>query len=164
VQSIKAGILEIADILVVNKADRPGAARTVRLLKTMLQLGESTTVRHHGRFMPATAVSNNGGDESPWQVPVQETEATEGSGIPELVNHILAHKASLQDTNGWIEQEKVRSRREVEQLLQARFLARFQTAVSQDDRNQLITAIANREIDPYTAVADIFAQINNASW
>ncbi|MEJ2748279.1 MAG: methylmalonyl Co-A mutase-associated GTPase MeaB [Anaerolineae bacterium] len=164
VQSIKAGILEIADILVVNKADRPGAARTVRSLKTMLQLGETTTVRHHGRFMQTTAVSNNGHDEAQWPVPVQETVATEGTGIAELADQILAHKTHLQSGSGWLEQEKIRSRREVEQLLQARFMARFQTAVSQDDRNQLITAIANREIDPYTAVADIFAQINNASW
>lgn len=164
VQSIKAGILEIADILVVNKADRPGAARTVRSLKTMLQLGETMMVRHHGRFMQTTAVSDNGRDETKWQVPVQETVATEGSGITELVDHILAHRAYLQSSDGWMEQEKIRSRREVEQLLQARFMARFQTAVSQDDRNQLITAIANREIDPYTAVADIFTQINNASW
>jgi putative protein kinase ArgK-like GTPase of G3E family len=79
------------------------------------------------------------------------------------VDHVIAHKTHLQSSNGWLEQEKIRSRREVEQLLQARFMARFQTAVSQDDRDQLITAIAQREIDPYTAVADIFTQINNAS-
>ena len=162
IQSIKAGILEIADILVVNKADRPGAARTVRSLKTMLQLGEATTVRHHGRFMQTSAVSDN--DQTQWSVPVLESVATESTGIAELVNQIQAHKIHLQNTDGWLEQEKVRSRREVEQLLQARFMARFQTAVSHDDRNQLITAIANREIDPYTAVADIFTQINNASW
>jgi LAO/AO transport system kinase len=164
IQSIKAGILEIADILVVNKADRPGAARTVRSLKTMLQLGEATTVRHHGRFMQAAAVSDNDQDQTQWSVPVLETVAIESSGIAELVNQIEAHKTHLQSTNGWLEQEKVRSRREVEQLLQARFMARFQTAVSHDDRNQLITAIANREIDPYTAVADIFTQINRANW
>ena len=162
IQSIKAGILEIADILVVNKADRPGAARTVRSLKTMLQLGEATTVRHHGRFMQTSAVSDH--DQTQWSVPVLESVATESTGIAELVNQIQAHKIHLQNTDGWLEQEKVRSRREVEQLLQARFMARFQTAVSHDDRNQLITAIANREIDPYTAVADIFTQINNASW
>jgi LAO/AO transport system kinase len=164
VQSIKAGILEIANILVVNKADRPGAARTVRSLKTMLQLGEATTVRHHGRFMQTTAVPNNEKSQNRWPIPVLETVATEGRGIAELVDQILAHKTHLQSTDGWLEQEKIRSRREVEQLLQARFMAQFQTAVSHDDRNQLITAIANREIDPYTAVAGIFTQINNASW
>jgi LAO/AO transport system kinase len=161
VQTIKAGILEIADILVVNKADRPGAARTVRSLNMMLQLGEATTVRHHGRFMQTTAVPNNGQDHHRWTVPVQETVATEGTGINELVNQIKAHKTHLQTTDGWLEQEKIRSRREVESLLQTRFMAQFQTAVSQDDRNQLITSIAKRETDPYTAVSEIFAQINH---
>lgn len=163
IQSIKAGILEIANILVVNKADRPGAAHTVRSLKTMLQLGENITVRHHGRFLPNTAVPANNHNKDQWTVPVLETVATEGQGIAELVTHILGHKNHLQSSDGWLEQEKIRSRREVEQLLQARFIARFQTAVSQDDRDQLITAIAQREIDPYTAVTDIFTQINNAS-
>ena len=164
VQSIKAGILEIADILVVNKADRPGAARTVRSLNAMLQLGESTTVRHHGRFIQTTAVPDNGQDEEKWTVPVQETVATEGAGVAALVDQIKAHKTYLRTTDGWLDQEKVRSRREVESLLKARFMAQFQTAVSQSDRNQLITAIAKRETDPYTAVSDIFTQINNATW
>ena len=113
--------------------------------------------------MPATAVSKNDQDQTQWLVPVLETIATESTGITELVTQIEAHKIHLQSTNGWLEQEKIRSRREIEQLLQARFMARFQTAISHDDRNQLITAIANREIDPYTAVADIFAQINKAT-
>ena len=103
--------------------------------------------------MQATAVSDNDTGQTQWSVPVLETIAIENTGITELVNQIQAHKIHLQS-----------SRREVEQLLQARFMARFQTAVSHDDRNQLITAIANREIDPYTAVADIFTQINHASW
>ncbi|MCP4427488.1 MAG: methylmalonyl Co-A mutase-associated GTPase MeaB [Chloroflexi bacterium] len=161
VQSIKAGILEIADILVVNKADRPGAARTVRSLKTMLQLGQAVTVNHHGRSLQTTSISPNGSenDEDTWQVPVQETVATEGTGVEELLDVVLAHEAHLKATDGWLTQEKTRSRREVGQLLQARFMERFQTAVSQDVRNQLITAIANRETDPYTAVAEIFERI-----
>lgn len=160
VQSIKAGILEIADVLVVNKADKPGAARTVRSLKTMLQLGQAASVEHHGRFMAVTAVSDNGADESTWQVPVLETVATEGTGVEALLEVILAHKSHLQATNGWINREKIRSHREVEQLLQARFLAQYQRAVPQADRDQLITAIAMRKTDPYTAVAEIFAQIS----
>jgi LAO/AO transport system kinase len=128
-----------------------------------LQLGETKTVRHHGRFMQTTAVSDSH-ERDQWSVPVQETVATAGTGIAELIEQILAHKTHLQDGSGWLEQEKIRSRREVEQLLQARFMAQLQTAVSQDDRNQLITAIAKRETDPYTAVSEIFAQINNTNW
>ncbi len=161
VQSIKAGILEIADVLVVNKADRPGAARTVRSLKMMLQLGQAMPVNHHGRSLQTTAVSPNGMEnDNFWQTPVLETVAIDGTGIEALLDVVLAHKAHLQATDGWLKQEKIRSRREVEQLLHARFMEQFQTAVSQNDREQLITAIANRETDPYTAVAAIFAQIN----
>ncbi len=161
VQSIKAGILEIADILVVNKADRPGAARTVRSLKTMLQLGQAMMVNHHGRSLQAPAAAANGSqnDEPVWQVPVQETVAIDGTGVEALLDVILAHKTHLQLTDGWLAQEKRRSRREIEALLHLRFMEQFQTAVSQDDREQLITAVANRETDPYTAVTEIFKQI-----
>jgi len=165
VQSIKAGILEIADVLVVNKADRPGAARTVRSLKAMLQLGQALAMNHHGRSTQttsvATVVSPNGleYDENSWQVPVQETVAIDGTGVEDLLDVIMAHKNHLQVTDGWLAQEKLRSRREIEALLQMRFMDQFQTAVSQDDREQLITAVANRKTDPYTAVAEIFDQI-----
>ncbi len=160
VQSIKAGILEIADILVVNKADRPGAARTVRSLQTMLQLGQTMMVNHHGRSMQTASIAPNGSNDADnWEIPVQETVAIEGAGIEDLLDVILVHKDHLRATNGWLTQEKLRSRREIEALLQARFMERFQTAVSQDDRDQLITSVANRTTDPYTAVAEIFNQI-----
>lgn len=159
IQSIKAGILEIADILVVNKADRPGAARTVRSLKSMLQLGQAGPVRHHGRIMQASAISDNGTDESLWPIPVLETIAIDGSGVEELLAMVLNHKTHLHDSGGWLEREKIRSRREIEMLLQTRFLAQFQAAFSQTAQDQLISAIAHRETDPYTAVDEIFSQI-----
>ena len=174
IQSIKAGILEAADILVVNKADRPGAARTVRSLKMMLHLGPVGGMRHHGRLMANKALVNQAlanaslvnelpataQDESPWQIPVQETVATEGKGIEELVDLVEAHRAYLQKTGEWLRREKERSRREVEQLLQARFMARFQAAVPQTDREQLIMAVAARHTDPYTAVNQLFEQVS----
>ena len=55
IQSIKAGILEIADVLVVNKADRPGAGNTVKVLRMMLHMGQSSTGRHHGQVLEAPA-------------------------------------------------------------------------------------------------------------
>jgi LAO/AO transport system kinase len=105
--------------------------------------------------LPATAQ-----DESPWQIPVQETVATEGKGIEELVDLVEAHRAYLQNTGEWLRREKERSRREVEQLLQARFMARFQAAVPQTDREQLIMAVAARHTDPYTAVNQLFEQVS----
>ena len=90
VQAIKAGILEIADILVVNKADRPDAQNSVRALRAMLDLGSDRPADgqwHHGRLLPheaaaAPAVSGNQGER--WTVPILETVAPEGQGIPAL--------------------------------------------------------------------------------
>lgn len=160
IQSIKAGILEIADILVVNKADRPGAARTVRSLNMMLELGQNMQVNHHGRTMPAAGV--NGDEPEPgWRIPVQETVAMDGQGIPELVDAIVAHRAFLQASGQWAQREFVRSRREVEQLLHARLMTRLEMTVPQANHDKLITAVARRQTDPYTAVAELFTKITN---
>ncbi|MFQ5434478.1 MAG: methylmalonyl Co-A mutase-associated GTPase MeaB, partial [Anaerolineae bacterium] len=160
IQSIKAGILEIADILVVNKADRPGAARTVRSLNMMLELGQNKQVNHHGRTMPAAGV--NGDEPEPgWRIPVQETVAMDGQGIPELVDAIVAHRAFLQASGQWAQREFVRSRREVEQLLHARLMTRLEMTVPQANHDKLITAVARRQTDPYTAVAELFTKITN---
>jgi LAO/AO transport system kinase len=158
IQSIKAGILEIADILVVNKADRPGAARTVRSLKTMLQLGPTGGTRHHGRITTTLTPAEANG--TAWQIPVMETVSTEGTGIEALAEKIQTHRAHLQETGGWLAREKERSRREVLALLQYRFMARLETAVPANDRDDLITAVARRELDPYTAVDKLFSSLN----
>ncbi len=74
IQAAKAGILEIADILVVNKSDRDGAASAVRELKAMVALGRS-----------GHATKNS------WRIPVLNTTATDGSGLPELIDRLRAH-------------------------------------------------------------------------
>lgn len=157
VQSIKAGILEIADVLVVNKADSPGAPRTVKSLKTMLHLGPLGGTRHHGRMLTMPSVSAQDASQI-WEIPVQETVAIESKGIEELTDVLLAHKAHLQATGGWLKREKDRSHREVTQLLQERFMAQVATAVPAGTQEQLITAVAERRLDPYTAVTQLFAQ------
>lgn len=160
IQSIKAGILEIADILVVNKADRPNAARTVRTLKAMLQLGQSSRLTHHGRTLRVSSVSGAGAEsDTLWQIPVLETVATEGKGIELVIESILAHRAFLRDSGEWLRREKERSRREVEQLLQDRLMVRLQATVPSTNHDQLITAVAERKIDPYAAVKELFEQM-----
>jgi LAO/AO transport system kinase len=86
VQAIKAGILEIADIFVVNKADRAGAERAVATLKMMLELGRpaSRQVLHHGQVMAAPAPASTGAEAPPaagWNIPVLKTVALKGEGI-----------------------------------------------------------------------------------
>ncbi len=153
IQTFKAGILEIADILVVNKADRPGADRTIKSLEMMLHLGEGGTTRHHGRVLPTEAAET--GAAKGWQVPVQPTTATSGAGMAELLAAIQRHRQHLQESGEWLLREKARGRREVEHLLQARLLRRIRGMVPLEWLEGLITAVAARQTDPYTAVATI---------
>lgn len=159
IQTFKAGILEIADILVVNKADRPGADRTIKSLELMLHMGASQTTGHHGRLPTGDAAEPTPGDEV-WLVPVQPTTAVNGEGIPDLVSAIQRHRQYLHTSNNWLAKEKARSRQEVERLLQVRLLRQLRVSVSLDLQEALITAVAAREVDPYTAVALLFAQLS----
>lgn len=165
IQSFKAGILEIADILVVNKADRPSAARTVKSLEMMLHMGDGHTMRHHtthhGRFIEEeTAVGEASVTEpTTWQVPVKQTVSTEGRGIPELVEAIETHYRFIRDSSEWQKRERERSRREMAEILHARLWQRVRESVAELDREKLITAVANRELDPYSAVNQLLQQI-----
>ena len=173
IQSIKAGILEIADILVVNKADRPGASRTVKSLEMMLHLGPAggmreqaayQTMAHHGRLesvmMPADG--NDPTDNGGWEVPVLETVATEGAGIEALAEQVMVHRQNLKETGLWLNREKDRSRYEMQLMLQDKFMARLATAVPAANREALITAVARRETDPYTAVDELMSQLERS--
>ena len=163
IQSFKAGILEIADILVVNKADRPSAANTVKSLEMMLHLGDGHTMRHslaahHGRFVEKeTAVTA----EKEWQVPVKQTVSTEGEGIPDLLEAIDTHYHFIRESSEWQAREKERSRREMEEILQARLWRRVRESVAELDRERLVTAVAQRKLDPYTAVNELLRQIES---
>jgi LAO/AO transport system kinase len=162
VQSIKAGILEIADILVVNKADRPGAARTVSTLRAMLQLGQSVKMNHHGRSELVLAPGESEPDEARiWQVPVLESVATKGEGAEQLAESILAHRKSAQDSGEWIQREKQRIRREIERLLHNRMMVRLQQVVPRSNHDRMITAVVERTMDPYSVVSHWFEQLES---
>ncbi|MEM7335925.1 MAG: methylmalonyl Co-A mutase-associated GTPase MeaB, partial [Chloroflexota bacterium] len=158
VQSIKAGILEIADILVVNKADVPGSAKTVNHLKNMLHLGPLGGTRHHGRILNEITLSEAQSDEI-WQIPVIATSATTGDGIDSLANTILNHRTHLETHNQWVQREIDRSNQEVTQLVQERLLKYLNEKVPQAMMQEKITAVAKREIDLYSAVDALLQQL-----
>lgn len=163
IQSIKAGILEIADLLVVNKADRPGAASTVRALRMMLQMGHGVSARRsvsaqHADSLRDGSGSDDGADRV-WKIPVLETVATDGQGVDSVLDAILEHGTYLRESGEWEEREMDRSRQEVEQLLQAHVLDHLRAAVPAGERERLIADVAARELDPYTAVAQLFEQM-----
>lgn len=158
IQSIKAGILEIADVLVVNKADHAGASNTVKALRMMLTMGQGSTVRHHGHLLgvPAVGTEENDGDgREAWQVNVYETIATRGEGIVEVVNAIIRHRDYLRASGEWAEREEDRSRQEIIQLMQARLVEQLETEVPVAERDRLVAAVAARQLDPYAAVDEL---------
>ena len=160
VQSIKAGILEIADILVVNKADRPGASRVVKSLKMMLHMAmpAADDDAHHSS-RPDDAERPSAADALPaasWDVPVLQTMATTGAGVDELVVAIDLHRAYLESSGGWAASERARSRGEIERLLRDRFIDEMAARVPDTERDDLIHAVAERRLDPYSAAEQLY--------
>lgn len=169
IQTIKAGILEVADILVVNKADRPGADRTRRALTAMLQMGSGNrsdrVELHHGQLIGTGPIAEGQSatqepGQNSWRVPVVATVATTGEGVAELMAAVNGHLANLKAGGGWQAREFARSRQEVRQLLREEFIARLTAAVPAEERETLIASVARRETDPYSAVDRLFAEVN----
>lgn len=164
VQSIKAGILEIADILVVNKADRPSALRTVRALEMMLHIGQPESSLHHNMSLPeddGARIETESVLPERWDVPVMQTIALESKGIEDLVAKVIDHHEYLVSSGEWFQRELQRSRREIERLLQNQIVSRMQRFVLAEQREQLVTAVAKRDMDPYTAAEQLFDLAND---
>lgn len=131
VQAIKAGILEIADIFVVNKADRDGAGNVARQLKTMLQLGET--------------------EQTGWTPPILMAVASRGDGVSETVDAVVAHWNYLETSGTLEERERARVVRELRMILQNTALDLVRGRVPQEQRLKIVEEIRARRLDPYTA-------------
>jgi LAO/AO transport system kinase len=123
----------------------------------MLHLGPVGGTRQHGRLFGSTS-TENGKTQSGWDIPVLETVATKGEGMTELADMLGKHMTYLRESGEWLKREKERSWREVETLLQVRFMSQFQAAVPGQTRDSLLTAVAQREVDPYTAVNQLLSK------
>lgn len=163
VQAIKAGILEIADILVVNKADRAGADNTVRALRAMLELGHPTRrvpsaaeLRHHG--MPANG-HQRPADPAPalWLPPVVRTianpEVRSGDdGIAELAAQIARHREHIMAGGTLADLEHERIEIELAGRLRHALYERLMARVPRETVDALIDAVASRRLAPAQAV------------
>ena len=137
VQALKAGIMEIADVFVVNKADREGADRAVAAIETLLSL-------------------QTFGDGD-WRPPIVKTEATAGTGVPELLQAIERFRAHSSGSAG----TRRRSRAEwrLRELLSRRLLQHVEQHVLRaGELDQLLDRIAARDVDPYSAVDGVVAR------
>lgn len=135
IQAIKAGILEIADVFVVNKADREGADRVVRQLRMMLQLGQNPREN--------------------WTPPIVKTIASQGQGIPEVIDAAEAHLRHLREHGLLAGRERQRLVRELRAILKEAALQRLRDQYGQQARESLIDRLVRREIDPYTAAEEV---------
>lgn len=156
IQMLKAGILEIADIFVVNKADLDGANMTVKELREMINMREDTpTGGHHGADVSAAADLELEESESPnWEPPIVETVANTGEGVEGFLDTLAEHATWLGESG----QDEVRARKqyaaEIQRLVRediGRLVEeQLETAGGLDGK---IDAVIARETDPY-AVAD----------
>lgn len=158
IQAIKAGILEIADILVVNKADRAGANQTLRALRAMLELGHPASkeqlISHHGQLMPVTQSSQ--ATLSPlWLPPVIQTVATEAKGIEELLEAIETHRHHTQNTG--VDSTLASRTIEIElyERLREALFVQWQARADASRLQDLIERVRMRELDPQSAVAQL---------
>ncbi len=135
IQAIKAGVMEIGDLFVVNKADRDNADKTAMEIEMMLHLGKAT---------------------EGWQPKVLKTVAVKGEGVPELTRAILEHQAFLQQAEGRRQKGRERSQWVFRELLQEQVTARvIQKVAGNGTLDRLIERIAARETDPYSAVEEV---------
>jgi len=139
IQAIKAGILEVADILVINKADLPGVENAERALKVSLELAQS----------------NGHQQKSQWQVPVLKTQSLLGEGIREVLNAIAAHERYLKNSGEWLHRDQDRLRSEMEILVQNQLMQNWRNHVDPKMYEQILKKIANRELSPYQAIKEI---------
>jgi LAO/AO transport system kinase len=155
IQAIKAGIMEIADIFVVNKADQPGAEATANLLRMMQRLGRNgphTERGHHGPLSRQIKVPET---EEGWAVPIVQTVSITGDGIPELVDAVCTHREYLGRSGLLQARERARVAREFELILREGLLRDLLDQVSPARIEQVVAEVTERQVDPYTAARQL---------
>ena len=142
VQALKAGLLEIADILIVNKSDLPGAENTARTLRASLELGST---------------------EVGWITPVLLTSAENGDGIPELALKIDDHMEHLQESGERVDRDRARVVGEMERLLHSRLTDQFIEAQADGAFERAVERVVQREVSPMDAIDDLLQEAGELS-
>ncbi len=137
IQALKAGVMEIPDVIVVNKADHPLTETMVREIKNVLSLGPTEG----------------------WQIPVLRTEAARGEGVAELLEAITEHRSHI-EAEGMLEQRRARNlRNEVLGLAAVKLRRDLEARALEDPRvAELLDAVVRRELDPASAARKLLEQ------
>lgn len=152
IQVAKAGILEVADVLCVNKADREGSDQTARELRQMQALGEG------GRGAAAGGRGAEG--EGEWLAPIRRTVASTGGGISDLDQAIGQHYAWLHQTGGLLCRRLGRARLQLREIALGEVRARLASVGEGELFEKLARQVAGRETDPYTAAERLIAEFD----
>jgi len=151
IQAIKAGILEIADILVINKADLPGVENAESALRGMLSLAHPVQkIFHHGQVMSLPEAVTR--EASKWEPPLLRTIATDGTGVEELLAAIDQHALHLRQNGGWKRREQARLEAELQTLLTGTLVAEFRANIPAERYNELVEQLVQRTLSPNEAV------------
>ncbi len=137
IQAIKAGIMEVADLFVINKADREGADQVEREIEAMKSLAPARD----------------------WDPPVLRTVAAQGKGVTDLLDALQAHGAWLRSHGGLARKARERARLRFETLLAEAALRRVRERAGATRLQALVQSIAEGRMDPYAAVGDLLADI-----
>jgi LAO/AO transport system kinase len=140
IQAAKAGILEIGDVYVVNKADRDGADATARELNHMLSLGEARAA----------------GD---WRPPIVKTVAAKGQGVDELVEALEKHRAWMDEHGELALRRRRRASQEVETIAVTALRSRFGDLHGDRRLDALAARVASGDLDPYTAADELITGV-----
>lgn len=147
IQAIKAGVLEIADLLVVNKADLPGAESALQVLETALAMAP------RGK-PPARGME----PERAWVPPVLRSVALTGEGVEEVARQILRHGDYLRESGMWAVRERERISAEMEARVRDRLADQWRTLQPDGLFEKIVTRVASREISPAAAIEILFRQ------
>jgi LAO/AO transport system kinase len=156
VQAMKAGIMEIGDIFVVNKSDREGADRAAQAIAASLSLGTASASGRKGRHDSDVASAfRRKTEESGWTPPIVKTEATRAVGIDELWRQIGRYREHAGDRQA--DRRRERQRVRLRELLARRLMQRIESSLPSGEIERMAARVAARELDPYSAVDEIIA-------
>jgi len=135
IQAIKAGLFEIADIFVVNKADREGAEGAVATLNYLLDMNQAE------------------GDR--WKPPILKTVAIRGEGVEAVVDALKEHLGYLKESGQLELRNRERGEEEVKRIIEEALLGRLRSRLREGEWERMMLRIAERELDPYTAAKEL---------
>ncbi|AGB32638.1 LAO/AO transporter ATPase [Natrinema pellirubrum DSM 15624] len=169
IQTLKAGILEIADVFVVNKADRDGADRTVQELRDMVQLGDGSGHEGGGHHSQEIIDAHDDWDgeaddadetDTGWTPPIVETVAIHGTGVDEFIDELAAHRDYLVASGEHAEQVRTRYAEEIRTLLREDVHAMLETELeAAGGIDGLAEDVRQGETDPYSIATDVLEPV-----